>query len=83
MVNEWSNSLAEIIRAGKLPEDQWYDHHCGNCHTHFKFQKKELKVSSDQRDGTSYSITCPFCKSMCWFYSLNGKNYNPPTVDPY
>jgi len=56
----------KIITHGSLPEEVTYDHHCTYCRTHFEFQRKDARLSSDQRDGNLMIIACPMCKRDCY-----------------
>lgn len=56
----------EIIRQGRLPGDEEAEVECDRCHTVFKFKRSEGTFRSDQREGDSISIECPYCKQELW-----------------
>lgn len=56
----------EIIKQGTLPEEQTYETTCTSCETSFRFQRKEARYVSGQREGDSVVIECPTCQKECW-----------------
>lgn len=50
--------MAEIIKAGRKPDEVAYDFHCTRCDSIIRFRQSDRQ--SDQRDG-DYA-ECPFCK---------------------
>lgn len=57
----------EIIKKGKLPEDEVYYGKCYYCKTEMKSFRKELKFQSDFRDGDYYYHSCPLCGKTVYF----------------
>lgn len=60
----------QIIKPGKLPQENKYRLTCSKCHTEFECLLKEATPSPDQRDGDLHGITCPLpgCGCGVWFY---------------
>jgi hypothetical protein len=58
----------KILREGKLPEERVWEGTCTICGTLAECRERELKVTHDQRDGTSGSAACPLCKKPMTFY---------------
>ena len=52
----------KVIKEGKKPEDAKMSGQCYNCKSVVECLCSDTKVFHDQRDGSTYSITCPVCK---------------------
>lgn len=51
----------KIIKPGSLPEERSYTATCYHCGAIVEFKRKEARIFSDQRDGTSLTVACPTC----------------------
>jgi hypothetical protein len=60
----------KVVRKGVIPEDKKWFGTCSNCKSQVEAIGKELKVTSDQRDGTFGEAPCPICKHRMIFYPV-------------
>lgn len=60
----------EIIKKGKLPEEQIFEGDCYYCNSLIRAKQKEIEVTHCQRDGTYGSGQCPVCKTNMTFYPV-------------
>ena len=58
--------MPEIIKRGRLSEDVKYTMQCRECETVAIFERREGRMSSDQRDGDAIVFTCPVCGHQMW-----------------
>lgn len=72
--------MIEIIAKGnKRPEDRIYRNTCNNCGSLLQFKGSDGRVSSDQRDGDAFVISCPVCTAEVW--TSAGAYQNKPMSD--
>jgi hypothetical protein len=60
----------EIIKIGKLPEEEMFHGDCTYCKTEFKCKRYEGRYESCQRDGDFLRVKCPLCKREAFAYSM-------------
>lgn len=72
-----------IIKKGIKPEEKIHRVTCHHCKTEFEFSVAEGKITYDQRDGDSVSISCPNCSVTCYSLIKDGKEYIPSSKDYY
>ncbi len=56
----------KIIKQGIPPEKRECIWKCYKCKTEVEYLVEESKVFSDFRDGDSYTVLCPTCKSIIY-----------------
>lgn len=66
VLNTEESAVMDVIKKGKLPEDNVYLGSCHHCGTVVKFMRSEGELVFDQRDGDYIEIECPLCHtSIC------------------
>lgn len=68
----------EVIRRGHLPENDQFDVQCTHCKSDLRFQRKDGRFTSDQRDGDFLTIDCPVCNHAVHVAADKGKPPPPP-----
>lgn len=67
---EESEEEVKIIKDGKLLENRKWEGTCTACGCIAEAQEKELKITSDQREGDFGETSCPTCKRRMIFYPM-------------
>lgn len=66
----------QTIREPKGLKIEVYTLECSHCEALLECEQHELKIASDQRDGTSWgTLTCPHCQRETIFTSEELKKH--------
>lgn len=57
----------KIVKRGKPPEEKIWVGTCYRCKSVIEAQEKELRITYEQREGTSATAICPVCKHIMSF----------------
>jgi len=60
----------EIVKMGKLPEEQLFHGTCYNCKTEFRCKKSEGRYENSQREGEFLRVKCPLCNKEAIGYPV-------------
>ena len=63
-------AMMEIIKKGRLPEEEIFEGDCHNCKTEFRCKRCEGTYESYQRDGDFLRVTCPLCNREAIAYPV-------------
>lgn len=63
-----------ILFKGTDPQEELWGGTCYNCKTVIEAQRKELKIESNQRDGSWAIASCPVCGKQIHLYKKERNN---------
>jgi len=58
----------EVIVRGTPPQAKFYKCECSSCKSVLMFQRSDLHVTDDGRNGQDMSIKCPVCSSLQYLH---------------